>query len=114
MSWDKDAVSATGEGRGLFTAILDPPGYSGWVCFKNGKGEYDCKGQYIVAGGLDDKAAAPNLRNDDYDSDPSWMCRVDTETSDWKDIVECVYFMPTEADAYERGQMRWSPYAIET
>ena len=110
MSWDKQDVNQTNQGRGLFTAILDPPGYAGWVCFRKGNDEYNCKSQYIVAGGLDDKSTAPNLLTDDYDIETGWMCRVDTETSDYKDIAECVYFMPVEAEFYEKGQMRWSPW----
>ena len=112
MSWAKDSVRAAGLGRGLFTAILDPPGYLGWVCYRNARGEYDCKSQYLVAGGLDDKTAAPDLLKDDYNQETGWMCRVDTESSDVKDIVECVYFMPTEAEAYERGQMRWQTHTL--
>ena len=60
-----------------------------------------------MAGGLDDKTAAPDLLKDDYNQETGWMCRVDTESSDIRDTVECVYFMPTEAEVYERGQMRW-------
>jgi len=81
MSWDKESVNTENEGRGLFTAILDPPGYAGWVCFRDSEGEYDCKGKYLVAGGLDDKVAAPDLRKSRYDISPGWLCRVDTETS---------------------------------
>lgn len=112
MSWDSQSANAENEGRGLFTAILDPPGYAGWVCFRNSDGEYDCKAQYLAAGGLDDNATAPDLTKDDYDADPGWLCRVDTETSEWKDQAECVYFMPIEADSYPRGSMRWSPYGL--
>lgn len=111
MSWDSQALE-TDEGRGLFTAILDPPGYSGWVCFRKSNGEYDCKAQYIVAGGLDDKTTAPDLKKNNYDIGIGWMCKVDTESNEWKDIVECVYFMPEEADEYEYGQYRWSPYGL--
>merc|ERR1712151_121499 len=77
-----------------------------------GNGEYDCKGQYLVAGGLDDSTTAPDLRKNNYDIDNGWMCKVDTEENDWKDIVECIYFMPIEAEEYPYGQYRWSPYGL--
>jgi len=40
------------------------------------------------------------------------MCKVDTESNDWKDIAECIYFMPIEAIEYPYGQYRWSPYGL--
>ena len=62
MSWDAQSTSSTREGRGLFTEIPGRSAYSGWVCYRNTRGEYDCKSQYIpVVGGLDEDEAAPDL-----------------------------------------------------
>ena len=112
MSWKKGSASTPNAGRGLFTAVLDPPGYVGWVCFRKFNGDYNCKSQYIVAGGLDDKSAAPDLSKDNYDIETGWMCSVNTEISDYNDTAECVYFMPIEADEYPTGQFRWSPFGL--
>jgi len=112
MSWDSQGMTSTGQGRGLFTAILDPPAYSGWVCYRKSNGEYDCKAQYLRAGGLDDNTTAPDLRKNNYDIETGWSCVVDTESNDWKDTVECIYYMPNEAEEYEYGQYRWSPFGL--